>query len=142
MVTATSARAATTARAIALLLPATGSVVRAETLAVLSMALPAKRAALAWAVTVMLAEAPAGRVGVITGTAWTAGKSAIVSVIWLPVLLSWKPTPDVFAWPTSVRPAGKRSFSTTLGAKLGPALATVTTYVAVWPATRFAGPLT
>ena len=55
-----------------------------------------------------------------------AGRLASVSVTWLPAFPGVKVGPDVWAWETKVRPAGRRSLRVTDAASLGPALVSVT----------------
>src|SRR5438034_543359 len=105
-----------------------GSVVVVVTDAVLVTCVPLLTLALTLATTVMVSEWPLGKFALtlavmVMVSEWPLGKVAMVSVTWLPLLLSVKVSePAVWACVTKVSVLGNRSESDTLWASLGPLL--------------------
>src|SRR5436309_1505409 len=113
LTTARSARVLTVVVVVALLLPATGSVVAPPALAVLDRVVASGTAAFTWAMIVNVAEAPDASV-------------AMVSLTALPALPRVNAGPLAWFWETNEVPAGRVSASATDWASLGPLLVTVT----------------
>jgi hypothetical protein len=114
LVTDTSEETETVAVVVAELLPGVGSVVVAETVAVLATVPEAPEGTFTTRESV--AEAPAARVAPVQLTVPLAPTAGVVQV---------KAGPAVWVEETNVVPAGSGSLMTTACASLGPALATV-----------------
>ncbi len=126
-VTPRSANADTNVFAVALLLPATGSVVVDDTVAVFESTVPLASAAPTLTTSVRTAL-PAGIEARVQLTVPPAPTAGVVQL-----------QPPGFANDTNVVPAGSVSDTLTAAALLGPALVTVMVYVRLLPATTGSG---